>query len=103
MQEAIIDMETVLQGIGRSRRPRLRAGRSALGALESEPVLQEFLGGAIMELAGKMALEGCPPTATRIMYRELSFLLAVTFDAVREAHRKLYADLLPPADPSAGN
>jgi len=103
LQESIVEMEVVLGAIAEIRQPEGTSGRKALDVLSGEPVLQEYLSGAILEIAGKMSLFGCPPAAVRCMYREVAFLLATTFLSVRQAHRQLYADLLPQAPVAASD
>lgn len=98
LQEAIIDADAVLGAIAEAKQRQPRGRRGPLDLLEGEPALHEFLKGALLEIAGEMAINDCPPAMTRAVYRETAFLLAVTFNAVRYAHRDLYADLLPQAE-----
>jgi hypothetical protein len=98
LQESIIDMDTVLCAVSKAKRCKPPGRRSPLDLLDGEPTLQEFLKGSMLEIAGNMAINGCSPSITRSVYREASFLLAVTFNAVRQAQRDLYADLLPQAE-----
>ncbi len=100
-QEAIIDPETLLGAIRDAKAPRSRRTRRPLPALDGEPVLQEFLQGALLETAGLAALHGAPPTVVRGINAETRFLLTVTFEAVSRAHRRLYEDLLPRTDTDA--
>jgi len=101
-QEAIIDPETLLGAIRDAKAQARRGGRQPLEALACEPVLREFLLGALLETAGLAALHGSPPVAVRGMNAETRFMLTVTFEAVRRAHRRLYEDLLPQAGPAVG-
>lgn len=101
LQESIIDMETVLGAIAQAKSCKPRGRRGPLDLLEDEPALHEFLKGALLEVAGNLAIDGCAPAVIRSVYRETAFLLAVTFNAVGQAHRKLYADLLPQTDDQA--
>jgi hypothetical protein len=101
LRESIIDSETILRAVAHARQCKPRGRRGPLDLLESEPALQEFLKGALLEVAGEMAIHGCEPSVIRAVYREAAFLLAVTFNSVGQAHRDLYADLLPQTEPEA--
>lgn len=101
LQESIIGAETVLGAIAEAKRSRPRRRRDLLDLMDGEPALQEFLKGALLEMAGEMAIHGCPPSITGAVYRQTAFLLAVTFNAVQQAHRDLYADLLPQTEADA--
>lgn len=106
LQESIIDTETVLRAVAEAKACKPTGRRGPLDLLADEPAMYEFLKGALLEIAGQMAINDCPPAMTRLVYREAAFLLAVTFNAVRHAHRDLYADLLPRTEtdpPSTGS
>lgn len=102
LQEAIIDAETVLAAVAVAKSHKARRAPGSLAVLEGEPALQEFLKGALLEIAGSMAIHGCPSSITGSVYREVAFLLGVTFASVRKAHRDLFADLLPDTEVAPG-
>jgi len=98
--DSIISPDLLLETVAAVREFRAVTGprSQALAPLELEPALQQFLDGALLEIAGRMSLSGCSPQITHAVHSEASFLLSVTFEVVRQAHRRLFADLLPEPD-----
>lgn len=95
--DAIITPELLLEAIAGVREFRAVTGTRTgpLATMEGEPALREFLHGSLLEIAGRMGLSGCSPEIISNVHQEMSFLLAVTFEAVGQAHRRLFADVMP--------
>lgn len=97
LSDSIIDSDLLLAVIAGVKEYRAVVGKKSrpLSLMSGEGVLQVFLESSLLELAGQMALSGCGPESVRTMHEEVSFLLNVTCEVVTQAHRRLFADLLP--------
>lgn len=101
-EESIIDAEVLTAAVEAIQRHDAEKGedKEPLDGLAGEPALRGYLGEALLQLAGKMALCGCPTEAVQGVHHDTMGLLAVTFEATRQAYRRLYAEFLP--DPESG-
>lgn len=95
--ESIIDAEVLTAALEAIQQHDTRKGedKEPLDLMEGEPALRGYLNEALLQLAGKMALCGCPTEAVQGVHHDTMTLLAATFEVVRQAYRRLYADLLP--------
>lgn len=96
--EPIIDAEMLASAV-KSVREQLsedrKQGRSWSRPLSAEPILEGFLDDQLTTLAGKMGICGSRGKVIQGVHSDVTFLLNVTFEIVRQGYRHLYEEFLP--------
>lgn len=96
--EPIIDAEmlaSALKSVREGMSEDRKAGRSWSRPLSAEPILEGFLDDQLTTLAGKMGICGSRRKVVQGVHSDVSFLLNVTFEIVRQGYRRLYEEFLP--------